>query len=156
MRALTGIIYNMSLHVCLTAISVCFLMGFAKAGVGAGDTMNRQALSPCPDRPNCVSSMETRGRHYVEPLRYQGSMEAAKKRLLEVLSSFSRTRVLEDSGTYIRATFTTPLLRFTDDVEFLFDDGKKLIHMRSASRTGYSDLGTNRRRCEAVRKRFDR
>ena len=64
--------------------------------------------------------------------------------------------MLEDSGPYIRATFTTFLFRFTDDVEFLFDDEKKLIHMRSASRVGYSDLGTNRRRCEAIRQGFDR
>ena len=118
--------------------------------------MTGKAFAPCPDTPNCVSSMENRTRHYVEPLRYQGPMDEAKKRLLEVLAGFNRTRVLEDNGAYVRATFTTFLFRFTDDVEFLIDDGKKLIHMRSASRVGYSDLGTNRRRCEAIRKGFNR
>ncbi len=117
--------------------------------------MTERAFSPCPDTPNCVSSMETRIRHYVEPLRYQGSMEVAKKRLLDMINGFGRTQVLEDSGPYIRATFTTFLFRFTDDVEFLIDDEKKLIHMRSASRVGYSDLGANRRRCEAIRKGFN-
>ncbi len=117
--------------------------------------MTDQAFPPCPDTPNCVSSMEPGTRHYVEPLRYQGPMEGAKKRLLEVINGFGRTQVLEDNGPYLRATFTTFLFRFTDDVEFLIDDGKKLIHMRSASRVGYSDLGTNRRRCEAIRKGFN-
>ena len=117
--------------------------------------MTAQAFPPCLDKPNCVSSMETRMRHYVEPLRYQGPMEGAKKRLLEVIKGFPRTRVLEDNGPYVKATFTTFLFRFTDDLEFLIDDEKKLIHLRSASRVGYSDLGTNRRRCEAIRKGFN-
>ncbi len=47
--------------------------------------------------------------------------------------------------------FTSFLLRFVDDVEFLFDDETKTIHFRSASRTGYGDLGANRRRMEEIR-----
>jgi len=43
------------------------------------------------------------------------------------------------------------LLRFIDDVEFVFDDATKMIQFRSASRTGYSDLGVNRRRMEEIR-----
>jgi len=42
-----------------------------------------------------------------------------------------------------------------DDVEFLLDDGTKTIHIRSASRVGYSDLGVNRKRVEAIRARFE-
>jgi uncharacterized protein (DUF1499 family) len=56
---------------------------------------------------------------------------------------------------YIHAEFTSFLFRFVDDVEFLLDDGSKTIHVRSASRVGYSDLGVNRRRVEAIRSRFD-
>jgi len=47
------------------------------------------------------------------------------------------------------------IFRFVDDVEFYFDNAKKLIQVRSASRTGYSDLGVNRRRIEEIRKQFD-
>jgi uncharacterized protein (DUF1499 family) len=36
-------------------------------------------------------------------------------------------------------------------VEFHFDDQAQLIHVRSASRVGYSDMGVNRRRIEAIR-----
>ncbi|HEY6084419.1 MAG TPA: DUF1499 domain-containing protein [Nitrospira sp.] len=43
------------------------------------------------------------------------------------------------------------LLRFVDDVEFLFDDDTKTIHFRSASRVGYGDFGVNRRRMEEIR-----
>ncbi len=119
-----------------------------------GNEMTNQRFSPCPDTPNCVSSREVGTRHYIVPLRYSGSIQAAKTRLLEVVNSFSRTRVLEDDDTYIRARFTSLLLRFTDDVEFQFFEEEKLIHMKSASRVGYYDLGANRRRCEAIRNRF--
>ena len=47
--------------------------------------------------------------------------------------------------------FTSLLLRFVDDVEFLLDDEAKTIHFRSASRTGYGGLGVNRKRMEQVR-----
>jgi uncharacterized protein (DUF1499 family) len=43
-------------------------------------------------------------------------------------------------------------MRFVDDVEFLFDDTNKKIHVRSASRVGYSDMGVNRKRVEELRK----
>jgi uncharacterized protein (DUF1499 family) len=36
-------------------------------------------------------------------------------------------------------------------VEFLFDDEAKTIHFRSGSRTGYGDLGVNRKRMEEIR-----
>ena len=55
---------------------------------------------------------------------------------------------------YLHVEFTTALLRFVDDVEFLLDPDKKLIHYRSASRIGRSDLGTNRRRMEMIRRAF--
>jgi len=131
-------------------------MGVITTVVGMEKNMTRQKFSICPDKDNCVSSLDTGTRHYVEPLSYQGSIENARARLLKIINQFSRTRVTEDSSTYIRATFTTFLFRFTDDMEFQFDDTEKLIHMRSASRVGYSDLGTNRRRCEKIRKRFNR
>jgi uncharacterized protein (DUF1499 family) len=62
-----------------------------------------------------------------------------------------RTRLVEEDESYLHYEFTSLLLRFVDDVEFVFDDEAKIIHFRSASRTGYSDLGVNRARMEQVR-----
>ena len=44
--------------------------------------------------------------------------------------------------------------RFVDDVEFLINPEEQLIHSRSASRVGYSDLGVNRHRMEQIQKGF--
>jgi uncharacterized protein (DUF1499 family) len=38
-----------------------------------------------------------------------------------------------------------------DDVEFRVDAAAHLIRVRSAARTGYFDLGVNRRRVEDIR-----
>ena len=65
-----------------------------------------------------------------------------------------RTTVVTVQENYIHAEFTSRLFRFVDDVEFCFDDDHKTIHLRSASRTGYSDLGVNRKRIERIRQRF--
>jgi uncharacterized protein (DUF1499 family) len=95
------------------------------------------------------------GKHRIEPLRYTGTQDQAKQRLVQVISSMPRARVITDEGNYLHVEFTSLIFRFVDDVEFFFDDTNKLIQFRSASRTGYSDLGVNRKRMEDIRKRFE-
>ena len=72
-----------------------------------------------------------------------------------VLTTLPRTKLVEEDEMYLHYEFTSLLLRFVDDVEFLFDDESKTVHFRSASRTGYSDLGVNRQRMEQVRSLVD-
>jgi uncharacterized protein (DUF1499 family) len=45
-------------------------------------------------------------------------------------------------------------MRFVDDVEFRYDAAAEVVHVRSASRIGRSDLGANRKRIEALRERL--
>jgi uncharacterized protein (DUF1499 family) len=71
--------------------------------------------------------------------------------LKTVVAGLPRTKLIEEDENYLHYEFTSLLFRFVDDVEFLFDDGTKTIHFRSASRTGYGDLGVNRRRMEEIR-----
>ena len=114
-----------------------------------------RVLTPCPSTPNCVSSVDKDPKHYVEPLRFTGSVEGARTRLLEVLSSLERTRVKALEKNYIHAESVSAIFRFVDDVEFLFDDRQKVIQVKSASRVGYYDLGVNRRRIDKIRIQFD-
>jgi uncharacterized protein (DUF1499 family)/alpha-beta hydrolase superfamily lysophospholipase len=112
-------------------------------------------LAQCPESPNCVSSQSLDATHRVEPLRFRGSPAAARTRLLQALAQFKRVRIVTDQGSYIHAEFTSSLFRFVDDVEFSFDTAAGQIHVRSASRRGYYDLGANRRRVKAIRSAFD-
>ena len=121
----------------------------SQMGVTAG------RLAACPDSPNCVSSQSADRRHTVDPLRYEGTAEKAREFLIEAVSGMKRARIVVAEERYLHAEFTSAFFRFVDDVEFLLDDGTKTIHVRSASRIGYSDLGVNRRRVEEIRSRFD-
>ncbi|MGQ0666339.1 MAG: DUF1499 domain-containing protein [Nitrospiraceae bacterium] len=108
-------------------------------------------LPPCPASPNCVSTQAQDARHAIAPLRYRKSRAEAKEALKAVVGSLPRTKLVEEDESYLHYEFTSLMLRFVDDVEFLFDDEIKTIQFRSASRTGYGDLGVNRQRMEQVR-----
>lgn len=113
--------------------------------------MNPRTLGLCPSSPNCVSTQAQDPGHAIAPFRYRKSRAEAKEALKELVRSLSRTKLVEEDESYLHYEFTSLLFRFVDDVEFLFDDDTKTIHFRSASRTGYGDLGVNRTRMEQVR-----
>jgi len=81
-------------------------------------------------------------------------MEEARKKLIKVINSLKRTKLLKETNNYLRFLFITRLFRFKDDVEFLFDDNEKIIHLKSQSRIGGYDWNTNRNRMEKIRKLF--
>src|SRR5512147_2768168 len=117
--------------------------------------MSLRILPPCPSSPNCVSTQATDDGHAIAPLRYKKPRAEAKEALKAAIATLPRVKLVEEDESYLHYEFTSLLLRFVDDVEFLFDDETKTIHFRSASRTGYGDLGVNRRRMEKIRDLVD-
>jgi len=109
---------------------------------------------PCPKSPNCVSTQSTDDKHKMSPLSYNISLGEAKIKILEIIKSLKRTRIITNTDNYLHIEFRTAVFRFVDDVEFYFDDSEKLIHFRSAARLGYSDLGVNKKRMEYISKLF--
>jgi uncharacterized protein (DUF1499 family) len=77
------------------------------------------------------------------------------ERLKKVVRGMKRTTVVRETQDYIHVEFRT-FLGFVDDAEFYIDESQKVIHLRSASRVGYWDLGVNRRRMESIREEFGR
>lgn len=108
-------------------------------------------LRSCPSSPNCVSTQAQDEGHAIAPFRYRKSRVEAKESLKAIVQAMPRTKLVEEDESYLHYEFTSLLLRFVDDVEFLLDDENKTIHFRSASRTGYGDLGVNRKRMEEIR-----
>ncbi len=111
-------------------------------------------LRPCPNSPNCVSSESDSPSSRVGPLTFQGPSEKALQDLKEAVQEMGG-EIQEEHNGYLWATFTSRIFRFVDDVEFRMDAADRLIHVRSGSRVGYSDLGVNRRRVEKLRALFD-
>ena len=112
-------------------------------------------LSPCPSSPNCVSSLAADRKHAIEPLRYTGPRASARQRLMNILGKLKRARVILADPDYIRVECRSMMFNFVDDVEFLFADNENVIHVKSASRVGYYDLGVNRKRVEQIRAAFE-
>jgi uncharacterized protein (DUF1499 family) len=103
-------------------------------------------LSKMPDSPNAVSSQTFDTSKFVEPFKYLDDYNNSKDIVIQMINEFAGARIITDEGYYIHAVFTTPIMKFKDDVEFYFDDKNKVIHFRSSSRIGYSDNGLNRNR----------
>lgn len=113
-------------------------------------------LRPCPASPNCVCSQDTDTEHAAEPLRFTGTPAEAMERLKTVIEQMPRAQLVTAEPDYLHAEFTTPLMRYVDDVEFLVEPDAQVIQFRSASRIGYSDLGANRKRMEEIRNAFEK
>ena len=113
--------------------------------------IKEEHLSPCPVTPNCVVSEEADATHAIAPISYTGDRQQVREALEDVLGVVPRTKIVEATDRYIRAESSSRLLGFVDDVEFYFPEDQNIIHIRSASRLGESDLGVNKRRLEQIR-----
>lgn len=113
------------------------------------------ALKPCPESPNCVSSQSSQPKKKRDPLTYTGDGKTALRALRDVVSGMSRTKLVAEQANYLHFEFTTWPIPFVDDVEFLLDEAAGVIHFRSASRVGYSDLGANGKRMKKVAKAWE-
>ena len=110
------------------------------------------ALAPIDAaKPNSVSSLTTSESHRIAPIAAGTDPVATFSRLRDIVAAHAGATIVESRPYYLYAEFSTPILRFVDDVEFLLDPSARHIHVRSVSRLGHSDLGVNRARIESLR-----
>lgn len=131
---------------------IAMLMSIECTGATSPEIMPK--LKPCPSSPNCVSSRATDDRHAIEPLRLYKTAPKTMQTLKEVITAYPRTTLITMADNYIHAEFKVKI-GFVDDVEFVIDEAAGLVHVRSASRIGYWDFGTNRRRIEKFRQMYN-
>lgn len=113
-------------------------------------------LAACPNSPNCVSSQAADEGHFIAPFKITGNVEVAWAALKNTLISQSRTVITNETGDRLHAETTSLVFRFVDDIDAIVDADARLIHIRSASRTGYGDFGVNRKRVETLRSQLQR
>ncbi|WP_051222214.1 DUF1499 domain-containing protein [Neptunomonas japonica] len=115
-------------------------------------------LAACIQKPNCVCSEYPEDTsHFIQPIDLSEAGVRANLSSVEIISTIKEVitdaggRLQENQGLhsdslYLAATFHSSLFGFIDDVETRYDPKNNLLHFRSASRAGYSDLGVNRKR----------
>lgn len=111
------------------------------------------SLRPCPSSPNCVCSEDNNSEAFIQPVSFTGEPENAWIKAVATISEMNG-EVIEKTDEYLHASFTSGIFRFVDDMELRIDKENSIIHLRSASRTGYYDFGVNRKRAERFRKLF--
>ncbi len=112
-------------------------------------------LASCPLSPNCVSNFSQDAEHYIAPISYNSPKKDTLEKLTQVINSLERTKIITVKDNYLYVQFNSFLMGYVDDVEFLLDESKKVINVRSASRIGESDLGVNKQRIETIRKQIN-
>ena len=107
-------------------------------------------MGACPASPNCVSTRAepADAEHRIATLGFTGDAGLAQQRLKAVVLAQPGAALVTEKTGYLHFVFTSRIFRFEDDVEF--EVGQNLIHLRSASRVGYGDIGVNRARMEAI------
>jgi len=108
----------------------------------------KAGLAPCGWLPNCVNSASGRGLQAVDPIK---ANDAQWQQIKTWIARQPDLEIVIGDSNFIQAIVKTPLLRFRDDVQLQFYPDIGLIQVRSSSRLGISDLGTNYRRVEALR-----
>lgn len=107
-------------------------------------------LGSCPNKPNCVCSLDT-DQHATAPLIFTGAGQTQWQSLLDAMGSLPGWKLKTKDGAYAHFESRTPFMNYIDDIEVLWQVDSGIIHIRSASRLGHSDLGTNAKRVEMLR-----
>lgn len=119
-------------------------MGSSVAG-GIVTDNDQQTLAACPDTPNC----------HRDTLVIEADPSAAIKTMAGLISEQPGTQIVTRTEDYLHATWSSRLMGFVDDVEFLLVEGsaddQPVLQVRSASRLGKSDLGANEKRVNTLR-----
>jgi uncharacterized protein (DUF1499 family) len=105
-------------------------------------------LPECGWLPNCINTQSGQGIQASEPIRANAQQWQKLKAWIARQEDWEFT---VDDTNFVHAVVKTPALGFRDDVQLLFLPNEQLIQVRSSSRVGLSDLGTNARRVETLR-----
>lgn len=125
-------------------VSVVFFLLGLKSQKGSAPGLKDGRLSPCSAKPNCVcSEVGTQPEKAVVP--FDATLAEVKAAIIATGGT-----ITSETESYISATYMSKIYKFVDDVELRVAEGGK-VHVRSASRVGYSDRGANKKRVKAIR-----
>jgi uncharacterized protein (DUF1499 family) len=102
-------------------------------------------LTPLSSKPNGVST-QANDHKRVEPLPLKSTAEKTLHALKAAAQAYGGATTLKETDNYLRIVFATPTMKYRDDAEFYIDNAAGVVHFRSASRLGYSDMGLNKAR----------
>ena len=134
-----------------------FILGFNSKSKDAPGLIEGH-LSKCPNTPNCVcTENKDHTGHYIAPITISQNTPPtfdSLRTLKEIVKNMGGSITVEKEN-YFAAAFTSAIFGFIDDLEIRIDANKNIIHIRSASRVGKSDLGVNKKRIELLKQLYE-
>lgn len=121
-------------------------------GCAGQDTKSNYAtpFAPCGDRPNCVSSEDAREDYNIQRLKLSVPAARAWSVITQQAKKLPKLEVIEERANYLHVVSRSRIMNFTDHIELQLNPSDNSLSIKSASVTGYSDMGVNRARVEAL------
>lgn len=153
MKLLRVTIIAFAVVVILVLAYLAYQGHISRAGTAVGLIDGK--LAACPGKPNCVcSEYPQHTDNAIQPLAMRGESAGAALAQLKNIIEAQGGRIAAIREDYIAATFSSTVFGFVDDLEIRVDPGSRVIHLRSASRVGTSDLGANAGRIRMIKKSY--
>jgi uncharacterized protein (DUF1499 family) len=118
---------------------------------------NSNTVTTCPNKPNCVSSLAVDA-NQIAPfeliINTQQTTDIAWLGISNIIKKQHRTNIISFNATQLHAEVRSIIFKFVDDLNLSLDSEQNIVHVRSASRTGYYDFGVNRQRIESLRSKL--
>lgn len=143
-----------SIQRCCLVVSLLLVIGMSKSAMT--EEMSTPSMPPCPESPNCVSSDAKDDVHKINPFLLEMPAPKGWKILRELVLALPRTRIVKETDAILQVECRSLIFRFVDDLELHLDVSQGIVSVRSASRSGHSDFGVNRRRIESLRDSLSR
>jgi uncharacterized protein (DUF1499 family) len=130
------------------AMAVYFPLQGSRTSDIASDTQPHSEIEKCPDSPNCI----------IVSKRFETEHGQLFEFLEKAIADLNPHESEADSSELkVQSVFKIPLFGFKDDVLAVVEpDGpNSVVHIKSSSRVGYSDLGVNRRRVKKIIRKLE-
>ena len=126
----------------LAGLAYFFYLGY-KSQTGDAEGLVDLKLAPCSEKPNCICT-----EYPDDKAHFSGAINTSAADMDSIIKAIHSTGgvVNVTSDNYIAATYTSKIFNYVADFEIRIDKKNNLIHIRSASRVGHSDMGANLKR----------
>ena len=106
----------------------------------AFDSLNdKNLLASCSNPYNCILerwNVDNVNKSFIE--------------LIDILKNTPRVKIINIQEDYLHALATSRVMKFVDDIEIKKSENENIIEVKSKSRTGFYDLGVNKRRINTL------
>ena len=78
------------------------------------------------------------------------NVDKSFKELIQIVKNTPRVKIININEDYLHALATSRIMKFIDDIEIKKSEKNNILEVKSKSRTGFYDLGVNKRRIKTL------